>query len=430
MRIQNKPVLLSSLLAAMLVAIAIIVTDYFVSNMSFPLFDDIETLMIGGFSNKEHNLKEDDFSLDKLRDADDWSGKDDVMFVNTAYDISLADKRNSFNNVVGSQAVANRDTLLKFLRIVEKADYRYVFCDIRFEEGVVTPADSALMALVDRLPNFVFSTHREDDSYALDSRMPEYKAAMADYRVTAQSSFSRFELLQYGEESVPLRMYREIDGGTFSKWGPFYISNGHVSTNMPFIKFPYALLTDEMRDDGVVRYPYLSFNVLGFNDEVSLIKNMRDKIIVIGDFVNDTHQTYLGEVPGPIICYMAYRSLKEGRHYVNLLFVLICFVLYTTISFFLIIPWRGVELLKKRWLTSSFSVMFEQGLLMFLFKIFAFKVLDSSLIAIVPVAYFALIPFFFKAKRFIIKQYGRFIERSEKSTVISIDYNGGVGSNS
>jgi hypothetical protein len=64
---------------------------------------------------------------------------------------------------------------------------------------------------------------------------------------------------------------------------------------------------------------------------------LKNKFIIIGDFENDMHITYLGRMPGSLILWDAYLSLRN--HYVTISFkwLFMLFVFYFSVSYWIII---------------------------------------------------------------------------------------------
>ena len=78
---------------------------------------------------------------------------------------------------------------------------------------------------------------------------------------------------------------------------------------------------------------------------------MKDKIILVGDFNEDLHQTYVGDVPGPILSCLAYYDLHRGWHQLPLWLWGLLFLLYSASIYGIFImekPWYGyIPVLRK-----------------------------------------------------------------------------------
>ncbi|MDE6652780.1 MAG: hypothetical protein K2K37_00120, partial [Muribaculaceae bacterium] len=187
--------MIRTLLFAMSLSLGILVADYYASNMSFPILDSSPDLAAHAYL---HDYRMDD-------DVEDM-----FLAVNTAKDKAIAVEYDVFGREAGKVAVSDRQKLTEFLNLVADADYRYIFLDLRFEDNVVTPHDSAFYSLIASLPRLVYSCHRPEDDEDAHSEAAVEKGAFADYRNTTGSGFSRYEFVQDGHESVALRLFHDI----------------------------------------------------------------------------------------------------------------------------------------------------------------------------------------------------------------------------
>lgn len=318
------PVFRRRLLVAALLSMLIIVADYFAGNMSFPILDSSMGLGLHAYLS----------NYDKLD-----GGDNEMLAVNTAMDKAIAKAYDEFGDEAGHVAVTDREKLIEFLKIAEKANYRYIFLDIRFEDWLKTPHDSALYAAIARMPRVTYSRHR-----ALDGMEPEYpglkeKGAYADYRSVLNDGFSRYEFLQDGESSVALRLYHDLTGKTIepTRWGGYRDSDGAICYNMQFVPFPMSVMM-AYDQDGKIMYPLMGSQLMGKHSEEELIGMMKGKVVVIGDFNDDLHDTYIGSIPGPLLSYYAWRLLNRGGHKVNLWLQAFLFLLYTTVLYIMLLP--------------------------------------------------------------------------------------------
>ncbi len=309
-------------LIAVAISFSIIVSDYIIRNISFPIFDSSNSLGLQAYFK--------DYSIDT--DAENF-----LFPINTGVDKQLVEVRDEFDDPIGHTAITDREKLLEFLQIASKADYRYIFLDIRFEEGLTTPCDSLLFATISTMPKVAYSRHRAIED---DNRNPAMllKGAYADYRSTYSEGFSRYEFLQSGNESVALKLYSEIDNGFIQKrWFGYQDKDGSLCYNTQFIPFPKSVLY-KYDENGQIRYPYLGAQVLGKHSEEELLRMMKDKIIVVGDFDEDLHGTYIGAVPGPLLSFYAYLMLKNGGHKVNILLQIFMLVIYSVVTYIILSP--------------------------------------------------------------------------------------------
>lgn len=305
---------------ALLVALACIVTDYFTSNLSYPIF---------------HSASYQHAFLGKLKQQ--LSGKhDDVILINVGFDKQLVPVVDPvFLDTIGYRAITDRVKLLRFLEIADSCNYRYLFIDIKFVKGDNTPEDSALFAHLKRMPRMSIATHRAYDGYEIADSSLLSCAGFCDYRFKSFEMFSHYEILQDEQPSVALRMYRSMDKGDVCHHGPFYTSGGRLSYNSIFLPLTDIHSASTGEDDEsfeqITRLE-MGFNILGlmFPEDVRLL--FKDKILLVGDFDNDVHDTYIGSVAGSLLNYYAYREMQQGHHFVNPLFILCQFLLFVFVG--------------------------------------------------------------------------------------------------
>lgn len=297
-----------------IVAVLLLAGDYLLDNCPYPVLDEVDTLAM----------------IELVSGRVAHAADDSVLYLNVAYDKALAPVTDDFGDTIGSTVITDRVRLLHLLEVAAKADYRFFVLDVRFEPGMATPADSALWVAMARLPRFAYSAHSEGGN-AADSTT-EHAAAISDYGATLTTGFTRWQYLQDAGASMPLTMYRTLDGGDIRRHGWFYTDGGRLCRNTLFIPLPSDMLLPE-RQDGQIRYPLLGSQVMRWNSDSELAGMMKDRIVVVGDFENDMHDTYIGSVPGPALISCAYAELHRGRHLVNWWFMLLVGVIYVAICY-------------------------------------------------------------------------------------------------
>lgn len=361
---------------AIIIAMLLVVADYIMSNASYPLLDSSDSLAPYAY----------------LLDPEDGPD-DEIVCVNVAYDKELTTVRDEFGDSLGSVAITNRSTLLRFLDLASNSAYRYIFLDIRFEDGLETENDSALFARIKSMPRLVFSTHRglEDD---ISDPALRAKSAYADYRHKRLSGFSRYEFIQDDQESVALRMYRELDGGEIHSCPLGYADKGRLCHNTLFISLPLSA-TDAYGPDGEILHPHLGSQLMVKYSAAELQQLLDNKIVLIGDFENDLHSTFIGDVPGPLLSYYAYLALHQGNHRVNYWLYVFLFAIYfgITLTLFGRMP---LKIKVKRPLLVLALSFVGWGLVLCSLKIALFLLLSLDFCATIPAAVFSLISFYKK----------------------------------
>lgn len=288
--------------------------DYFMNNCRFPLLDNVDSL-----SRLEYFIRSTD-------DAD----KDSVLYLNVAFDKQLVDIKDDFGDTIGKSVITDRETLVKILNIAEKAQYKFLVMDVRFDKGMNTASDSALWAVMRRLPRFAYSAHEEEENGADPSTWN--KSGFSDYGATLTTGFTRWQYVQNKGKSIPLMIYNSLDDKNIDKLGPLYFDGKRLCYNTVFIPLSLGMLTTEKKN-GEIRFPLLGGQVLKYSNDSEIQRSMKDKVVIIGDFDNDMHDTYIGSVPGPVLIYRAYVELHNEKHIVKFGFFVFLILLFFTIAY-------------------------------------------------------------------------------------------------
>lgn len=292
------------------IALGILVIDYFVDNWIGFIFDDSQMLAI----------------FNRILDSDSMDDSNFATYYNIAYDKQFTAVRDENGDSIGCIDITNRKILLRLLEIAEKADYKYIFLDVRFDKRYMSNEDSLLFSKIISMRDIVISTHNESDSgyeIADNSLLP--KTAYADHVSTYFSGFTKYSYLQKDSASVALKLYKDINGGEIRRIGPIFVSNGSLCNNMQFLTFGES----DLSDAEIPKESPFGGEVLQMLSEEEIIEQMNDKIVIVGDVVSDIHNTYVGTVPGSVINIRAYKYLANGKHLVNSYLFLLLLVVYS-----------------------------------------------------------------------------------------------------
>jgi len=310
MQIIKRTHLWFSLIATIILLVAVYVFD----NFSYPFGESTAAFTI--IETGIQNIKKKNVC------------KDDVVFINIGYEPELVDTPN------GKEARTNRDTLAKLLKAIGGvADF--CFLDIRLDADVTVPADSALVSQIRQMDNIVIAKHWDytngRDFPLADSSLMA-KAAYCDYTASVfNTAFQRYQYIQRNGISAPLKLYMEITGHRVASHKLFYSDGWRLCRNALFISIPEDFSEPRERAWGEPKYWNLSEDfwgeTAGFTRD-DLIGICRGKLVVIGNFVDDVHDTYIGRQPGPYLHYLAYDSLREGRHILPWWYILLIAAVY------------------------------------------------------------------------------------------------------
>ena len=285
---------------------------------------------------------------------------DSILFINVCYDKALVPYEE--NEVpVGNTIITDREKLLQFLTKAKEANnYRYIFMDVFFEEGMETEYDSALFNTIVSMDRIVIPKHKGVNM--CDSILNQ-KAANADYATTWQAlTFSRYQYLHDDDESVALKIYQDRFGSDIKKhWGGlWYTDNGRLCQNSATLLLPVRITGSLLDEEGQVRernYIYLSADLLDLDEVMPVSEQIDDKLIVIGDFKSDVHTTFLGSQPGSSILFNGYIALSQGAHLVNWLYMGILFVIYIIIGLFYLSGHSFSSMCANPWLSIVLSFL-------------------------------------------------------------------------
>ena len=108
-------------------------------------------------------------------------------------------------------------------------------------------------------------------------------------------------------------------------------SKDHLCYNSLFVHFP-IVGWDEYDEQQTKMYYNLGSDILDNCSEDDIRVLTKDKYVVIGNLVEDIHDTYSGVKPGSVITYYAFLELMQGRHFLNYGMMLFLAILYFLIS--------------------------------------------------------------------------------------------------
>jgi hypothetical protein len=331
MKVQKRKYLAIAALSALM-----LVGSWAVESCRYPLFDDINLI---SFFEQWHYDK-----------GFDWNK---VLCVNVAYDKTMVPVVDDFGDTIGSTAITDRASLLKLLRIIEDANYKEVFIDVRFPKFLDTDGASpytlnaysatsvALFSQIKKMRNTLVANHggmvMEDSSLLA-------KSAIADYGATIFTGIARYEYRQDAGTSVALRMYQDMDKGNLHRLGFLAFDGWRLCRNAQFVHIPKDVTCAFHIDDGmeIQNYPLLSSQLLRYNNAEDIRKNASGKVVLIGDFDNDMHTTYAGDVPGPILNYLAYNELHEGHHLMGW-FEVVRLIFFACLLYIIIVPGNPIK---------------------------------------------------------------------------------------
>lgn len=310
-----------------------------------------------------------------------------VLFVDISESKTTLPKTNEFDEISDYHRyiITDRRHLTEFLdMLAPHADAtRLVVLDVLFSEP--SPQDSLLQAQVNRLGDKILGVSHLEEGIELHEPVIDLPHAVATYR-SAQGLFLKYPLVM-GDTLItaPLAMYQRLNQATFHQGRVFQWVNGHISLPAPVVDFkvrPRDFGVSSSREES--RFTVYNLGTLlelqrdGILQPEDRAELFEGKIILLGDFVLDKHQTPFGKMPGLLLMYNAYLTLVARDNLVTLGWILLLLIGYWIMS------WRvltGKRVTQPRWLVRLFKSKVGQVIL---------NSLDEAvlLIAITVLSYF------------------------------------------
>jgi hypothetical protein len=264
-----------------------------------------------------------------ILNIDEDPPRDQFLFINLAYEKALIPTEDG----LGTEVITDREKLARFFEILKRNQkhVKFTVCDV-FLKGE-SEHDSILQQQVSGIPRLVFPTHHGDDGRPekLDLDVPN---ALADYRM-ASEGFLKFKLFQTDSlPTIPVYVYEKVTGRSIDR-GTFYWEKNAPSLNSVIID--HQIRSHELFEQG--EYPVVNLSeLLLLPEEVIVNEFLKNRIIMMGDFNGDTHETIYGNTPGTLILLNVFLTLLNGHHLISWWWVFFMLVGYSVFSRLMLFP--------------------------------------------------------------------------------------------
>ena len=222
-----------------------------------------------------------------------------------------------------NDVVTNRKYLAKLFNLLaaNENQVRYILCDVYFD--IPTPDDSAFIRSVSRLKDKFLSI----DAYAnngLSKNITGVRSATASVYLHQGAVYKIPYVGLYGDTLVPFKMYLDLDQGNVRKNFLFtWFSGKGVAFNNQIND--YLLRSSDFSDGKYVKIGLGELiSIADLSPEVFNLY-LQNRYILIGDFENDIHITYLNRQPGSLILFNAYLHLHLNRHILSIWYLIILY---------------------------------------------------------------------------------------------------------
>ena len=231
------------------------------------------------------------------------------------------------------RVITDRVKLAKLISILNQHpnEYKYVLCDILFDHP--GPGDSLLKPEIEKLKKVIVSSIWENGKLVL----PIFKArsGVVNYTAINKTIFTKMPIFYKDSlKSLPATLFEQTTAYRFTKKRYFDFLNGKPTFNTVIPEFYYR--NADMispTEKGNINTFYMG-ELLADPNCFSVLKN---KFIVIGDFVNDLHMTCLGRMPGSLILWNSYLTLYNNHVTISVKWLLMLVIFYFLISYWIIV---------------------------------------------------------------------------------------------
>jgi len=223
--------------------------------------------------------------------------REDYLFINTAYDQALIKTQTEYGDS-GTVAISDRYLLSEFFEKMAAFgnQHQYILCDIFFDHP--SPADSQLNCSVAKINKIIAPTEYAKEKKQLVKPAINIRVAQADY-ITYEGLVSKVRLYTGDSRSktLPLLMYEDRNNVEVKvrKLGLFYKGN-----YIPRSIYPRYFFDSETIHQHEMRLKHV-VDVLKINGEAFYESAIKGKMIVIGNFTTDKHNTFIGPMPGSLV---------------------------------------------------------------------------------------------------------------------------------
>ena len=243
-----------------------------------------------------------------------------VLFVDISESKTTLEMPNDFGepSPYHRMVITDRTHLTEFMAMIVpyRDQTQLVVLDVILDKA--SPEDSLLQEQVDLLgPKLMGVNHLEgEDQQAIPSVIDFQLQGLATYR-SAQGLFLKYPLLfQDSIPTVPLVMYEQLQHQKMDHSGLFYRFPQGISLPAPVVDFKVRS-NDFHEGVNLSESNFTTFKMADLLDMQSFMAEediaalFEHKIILIGDFSADLHETPFGKTPGLLLIYNAYLDRKS-----------------------------------------------------------------------------------------------------------------------
>lgn len=286
---------------------------------------------------------------------------EDVIAIDVAFDRTTVPYYTENDEYLGTVDITDRKKLTDFLKMLKERDaYRYIVCDVNFSDPQLkSEHDEELFNTIASMRDIVVASSDFDK----DPELIRDKLALSKYKIhSVGDGFLKYDFMVEGKPSLALKMWQDIEGGTYEEfwWGAKMNGRPCMQTVIP--SFRYAVYGDVYAEDCSISIQNMSNALRYYQMAPVYSRGYDDKIVLIGAWRNDDiHDTIIGQQPGVVIIYNAFLSLCNRDNQVSFWIYLIVFLtIWMEIMFIFRDSWTSV--LRKRTRKNKWICRWKEGL--------------------------------------------------------------------
>ena len=257
----------------------------------------------------------------------------EVLFVDVSGNKMTIPQLNEFEELsdYNRKVIVDRSHLQEFLALIvpNKEDVKHIFIDLIFEYS--SPHDTIFLETAKLLNDKLTVVSRIDETGKYQKPIFDLNNSLATYE-SSQNIFLKYPLFYKDSlQNISLSLLEKIDNIPVERKGKFIWIDNNLSLPSPIVDFkvrPIDFKIGTSLEDN--HFSILQLGTLlelsHFMEAEDVAEYFKNKLIILGDFKNDKHETCFGNMPGPLIVYNAYLTLKEGAYRISFGWILFLFI--------------------------------------------------------------------------------------------------------
>lgn len=321
-----------------------------------------------------------------------------LEFVDVSHDLALIEDPD-LNNY-GNIAITDRAKIYEFLKLLRENNVhpKFIILDIQFyipftaENNTNQNTDSLLQAEILKFKNISAPLLLDNNGKPIEPLIKTKFPSIASYKTygTAINKI-KIDYPEFNLSSTSLVLYKNLKKVNLKSNAIFSTDNGVLSLNYIWPEYP---ITARKMEERKKNYPQNIGEILLIPDVLK--KRFDDKIIFVGNFETDVHQSPIGKIPGTVVVANTFLSLEKGVHHVSIFWIILMISLYSFLFYLSIFSKIPEITFKFKFIFSNhlsdfikgylsyFGIMFFATILSYLiFKIFVNVMIISFIFSII-----------------------------------------------